>query len=448
MWDDGWDDPRSMRHFEDDGSVPPAPVPTGQRSARRRRVRLTGNDIDAARFGVPYADDSTDPPVAGTPRITLPSQAAHPRAEAGAWGGRGGRRRGLGSRLGERLSHRRQPANSWEEYADGEGDWNAPEWSSTYGDDLGDADEPGASGARARERTAARPVTAQQRALISSKRQVARRTPPPEILGDPLLAAALPTASVPDLVAFHPVPGLLARLPVRTRAVIERASRPWSLARLVGVIVIIVVAVVVSLSAAGEGALPAFAFQAAAGTTLAAAVDANVVPITQLLRCDEYDSMSQCQAYGNASCSAAAMTEVFTAWGVQNITIGRVIDELGPDISPNGGLLTHQGFERVAVMHNFRADIRTNLTYNQILYIVNNLGWPLITDVRISYGYYYFLAGGHFLVATGGNADGLRITDSSEYYIHYLPKSVFYSMFTGSTVLLVPQGAEYTLPND
>ena len=49
-------------------------------------------------------------------------------------------------------------------------------------------------------------------------------------------------------------------------------------------------------------------------------------------------------------------------------------------------------------------------------------------------------------MATGGNAQGLRIVDSSEYYIHYLPKDVFYSMFTGRTALLIPQDYQYSLP--
>ena len=95
-----------------------------------------------------------------------------------------------------------------------------------------------------------------------------------------------------------------------------------------------------------------------------------------------------------------------------------------------------------------RADISTTLTNNQMLYITNQLGLPLIVNVRISYGYYHFLAGGHFLIVTGGDSQGLRIVDSSEYYIHYLPWSVFDSMFTHHEVLIVPKSYTYTLPSN
>jgi hypothetical protein len=295
------------------------------------------------------------------------------------------------------------------------------------------------SGIRARERTAARPLTAAQTAV---RLRVPEERP---------LPAVLPTDSVPDLVAYRPSPGLLARAPVRTRQILQaagkKASQPWSIARMVVAIATLVTALVISLAAAGEPALPDFAAKTLAGSASANAIVSMVVPITQLIRCDEYDSYKQCQDFGNAACSAAAMTEVFTGWGIPNITVGRMIDELGNDISSNGGLLTHAGFERVAAKHGFRADLSRSLSYNQILYIVDKLAIPLIVDVRISYGYYHFLAGGHFLVVTGGDASGLRIADSSEYYIHYLPKSVFYSMFTSATTLLVPQDYQYTLPN-
>jgi hypothetical protein len=262
------------------------------------------------------------------------------------------------------------------------------------------------------------------------------------------LPAVLPTDSVPDLVAYRPARHLLARAPVHTRAILQGAkSRPWMTTRLIVALLAMIAAVVLSLSAAGEPTQPVFAFKTTAGSGTARAIVDDVVPITQLIRCDQYDSYQQCQDYGNAACSAAAQSEIYTAWGLPNMTIGRMIDELGPDISPWGGLLTHEGFQRVAAKHGYRSDLSSHLSYNQILYIVNTLGVPLIVDVRATYGYYHYLSGGHFLVVTGGNDQGLRITDSSEYYIHYLPKDVFYSMFTGQTALLVPQDYQYTLPN-
>lgn len=255
----------------------------------------------------------------------------------------------------------------------------------------------------------------------------------------------LPTDSVPNLAAFS-APRHVRRLPVRTQVVVRAASSPWSLTRLFLALLAMTAALWISLAAAGEAGLSPLVYHTSAGSGNVRMVAANVQPITQLLQCNEYDSYAQCQAYGDAACSAAAMTEVFNAWGVPKMTIGRAIDELGNDISASGGLLTHAGFARVAALHGFRADASTSLSYNQMLYITNTLGLPLIVDVRIAYGYYRFLAGGHFLVVTGGDQSGVQIVDSSTYYIHYLPRDVFYSMFTGATTLLVPQNYQYSLP--
>jgi ABC-type bacteriocin/lantibiotic exporter with double-glycine peptidase domain len=68
-------------------------------------------------------------------------------------------------------------------------------------------------------------------------------------------------------------------------------------------------------------------------------------------------------------------------------------------------------------------------------------------NVRISYGYFHFFSGGHFLVMTNGDGQGVQIVDSSEYYIKYLPRDVLYSMFTGVSVVIVPKGYQYTVPN-
>jgi hypothetical protein len=86
------------------------------------------------------------------------------------------------------------------------------------------------------------------------------------------------------------------------------------------------------------------------------------------------------------------------------------------------------------------------LTYDQMRYLTNTLGIPVIVNVRISYGYYHFFSGGHFLVMTYGDDQGLRLVDSSEYYLKYLPIDVFRSMFTGRTAVIVPKDFQYTLP--
>ncbi len=268
----------------------------------------------------------------------------------------------------------------------------------------------------------------------------------------PTTALALSTASVPDLVAFRPRP---ARPRVDTRAILETARKPWSVTRITLALLAAVLAIGTTFAHAGESAQPLMFSQAAAGVgpdTNAPwpvnAVTARVQPETQLLRPDLYDSVDQMNLWGPADCSAAVLSEVLTAYGVPNATIGRMVNELGPDISPHGGLETYDGFNKIAQLHGYRADLYMDkpLTYKQMQYLTNTLGIPVIVNVHISYGYYRFFAGGHFLVMTYGDDQGLRLVDSSEYYVKYLPMDVFNSMFTNRTVVIVPKDYQYTLP--
>lgn len=388
--------------------------------------------------------------------LTLPSHPAMPKARVRSANGRPASGRSMVSRISQRLSSRWQADPSWDRYVDPDDDAplfddprpRGPRYGSGYGRD--DAET------RTREQSVARPIGSRAQATNA---HTAARIPAVsdaptmrETARQRALVAVAP--GVPDAmgVAVPRAAGMLARTPARTRAIIKEASKkassPWAVARTMIVLCAMVIALIGSLTAAGDPGFSPPTYKTGANSTDIQTVASKVQPITQLIRCDEYDSQQQCQDYGNAACSAAATTEVLTAWGVPKMTIGRVIDEFGDDISMYGGLLTHAGFQRVAALHAFRADQSTKLTYNQMLYITNTLGIPLIVDVRISYGYYSFFAGGHFLVMTGGDQNGVSIADSSEYYIHYLPKDIFYSMFTGQTTLLVPTNYQYTLPSN
>lgn len=292
------------------------------------------------------------------------------------------------------------------------------------------------AGARSRERTAARPLgtaLVPARALEAPARMETKRE------------AAVVLA--PDPSTRHP--RVLARRPrLDTRALVRRARSPWSLARLVLATIALSLALSTAVAHAGEPSQPLMgnSWHTTAGARDAGAVVNLVQPETQGMRPDLYDSQQQFNDWWDAACSAAVMSEILTAWGVPHATIGRLIDVMQPDISLNGGLLTSHGFVRGAAAFGYRADVRSTLTYNQMKYITNVLGLPIIVNVRISYGYYHFFSGGHFLVMTGGDDQGLRIVDSSEYYIHYLPKATFDSMFTGITAVVVPNGYDYTLP--
>jgi len=256
--------------------------------------------------------------------------------------------------------------------------------------------------------------------------------------------------SIPDLAAFRPlIQGVKPRRRVNTQMLIERARSPWSIARTILAALVMVVALFATINGMGEPPqnLMQTAFASSAGSLSAPSVAGRVQPETQLLRPDLYDNYAQFQAWGDADCSAATASEVLTAWGIHGATIGKLIDAMQPDISLNGGLLHITGYQRGVSAFGYHADISDHLTYNQMVYITHTLGLPVIVNVRVSYGYFHFFSGGHFLVMTDGDSQGLKIVDSSEYYITYLPRDVFYSMFTGITVVIVPDGYSYAIPN-
>lgn len=261
----------------------------------------------------------------------------------------------------------------------------------------------------------------------------------------PVSASALPeewddpTPSAPELAAYRPS----ARLPrtrTYTRRLVARARRPGNIVRAVMALAALIFALTQYHPVAGEPSQPRMSFHpGSAGVFGLPATAARVKPLTQGVRKDQYDSEQQYNDWWGSACSAAALAEILTAYDVPDATIGHMIDELGADISPYAGLLTFDGFDHVADKHGLRADFHTNPTYEQLLHITNDLGTPVIVNVRISYGFYHFFSGGHFLVMTGGDDQGVSIVDSSLYYITYLPKDVFYSMFTGRTAVIVPK---------
>jgi hypothetical protein len=262
-------------------------------------------------------------------------------------------------------------------------------------------------------------------------------------------SVALMTESVPDLAAFRQ--SVAARPPrrrVNTQMLIERARSPWSITRTILAILMMLVALFATIGGMGEPTqdLMQTAFAAKSGSESAPTVAGRVRPETQGKRPDLYDNYAQFNAWWDAACSAAVASEVLTAWDAHGATIGKLIDTMQPDISLDGGLLRTTGFQRGVAPFGYQADISDHLTYNQMVYITHTLGLPIIVNVRISYGYFHFFAGGHFLVMTDGDSQGLQIVDSSEYYITYLPRDVFYSMFTGITVVIVPKGFFYAIP--
>jgi hypothetical protein len=175
----------------------------------------------------------------------------------------------------------------------------------------------------------------------------------------------------------------------------------------------------------------------------------RVQPMTQMKRVDLYDSRAQFNQWAGSACSAASLAEVLTAYGLPHMTIGRMIREMGADISPAWGLLTYNAFNKVVSKYGLRADVYladNPLSYKQMLYLTNTLGIPVLVNMRATTGYYHYLSGGHILVMTGGNSSRIRLTDSSLYYIKSLPIGTYNQMARPRNVVIVPKNFHYKLP--
>lgn len=368
----------------------------------------------------------------GPSRFTLPSHPAMPAMPAMPQEDERPTHR-AGQKFIDRVGHPHRQQSSWDEHARSGDEW--------YGED-----ERSTSGRR-RAQSKARPLTL----TIVEEQDAPAQYPVNDRVNDRVNErsndrALMTMDSVPDLVAWRP-PMPSRRKPVYTRAIETARRNPWTVSRSMLALIAVAVTLLLSITTAGEPSQPLMQFfnVQAAGAS-AQHIGDLVQPLTQGVRKDQYDSLDQYNTYWGAACSAAVLAETLTAWGVKGVTIGRMIDELGAYISPYGGLLSYAGFQKVASLHGMRADFRENLTYKQMLYITNTMHLPLIVNVRISYGFYHFFSGGHFLVMTAGDSQGVRLVDSSLYYVHYMPLSVFNGMFTGRTELLTTQDYVLNLP--
>lgn len=240
-----------------------------------------------------------------------------------------------------------------------------------------------------------------------------------------------------------------------------RSTKPIGVARAIIISLMLYFALSSSLQLAGYAALPFAPFPWAATNSAASGMMAlaslrmdgkmvnRVQPMTQMRRVDLYDNRAQFDLWAGAACSAATLAEVLTAYGLPHMTIGRMIRELGSDISPNWGLLNYYAFNKVVAKYGLRADVyleQNPLTYKQMLYLTNTLGIPVVVNMRATTGYYRFLSGGHILVMTGGDYNTIRLTDSSLYYMKYLPLGTYNQMARHRNVVIVPKDYHYTLP--
>ncbi len=231
----------------------------------------------------------------------------------------------------------------------------------------------------------------------------------------------------------------------------HKSSPRFSLIKILLIVFVTVGVLTATLATAGGGAVNNFfkalesviPYSAPAQPAAPTTVAQRVKPIIQADENAGYDSQEQHDTWWNSACSAAAMTEILHAWGIKNVTIGKLIDIMyahnPPYITPWGGLMTPDAWGYMMNYYHMHATVYKNhsFTYDDMVRITEVQGIPVVLNVRdTGQRYYPALSVGHFLVVVGGDAAGLKIVDSSLYRITYLSRDQVDYLWTGLNVVI------------
>ncbi len=249
--------------------------------------------------------------------------------------------------------------------------------------------------------------------------------------------------NIADLESM-PLPYIPRSTPVRIKTPAAR-SLLWQIALLVTLISAVIASVRFVYDPLG---LFHQTFQSSVATYTYTSIASRVPTFIQIDPTIGYTSRQQYDLYSGADCSAAATSEVLTAWGDKTGNIGHVIEDMGAGLSPSGGLINVAAFQQVGQQEGFSTIVTDNIDINQLRKIVTTYEIPVIVGVRdVSGGYYSYFSPGHFLVVTGADSNGFMIVDSSTYFVHYLPTATFLSLWASpKAVIFTPASLKFSMP--
>ena len=147
----------------------------------------------------------------------------------------------------------------------------------------------------------------------------------------------------------------------------------------------------------------------------------------------QYSSPEEYNTWAYSACSAAAMTEVFNAYGHQyRVTdILKVEAQIG-EISPALGLVRPEGIEHTAAQFGFKTTWGNAWTLDQVIETANR-GNPVIVSFPPDR-----YDGGHILVVSGGNSTTVYLADSSGWNRHALSRAQFLQWWEGYAAVVIP----------
>ncbi len=158
-----------------------------------------------------------------------------------------------------------------------------------------------------------------------------------------------------------------------------------------------------------------------------------LVRISQL-DADEYASQYDYNIWAYSTCSSAALTEVFNAYGhhYRIADVLQIENRLG-EITPDQGLLDNVGIARTAAKFGFKTKWGNDWTLSRVLNNANAghpviVGWPpdRYTD-------------GHIVVVTGGDSTHVYLADSSIFNRHTITHSQFMQWWGGFAAVVTPK---------
>lgn len=147
----------------------------------------------------------------------------------------------------------------------------------------------------------------------------------------------------------------------------------------------------------------------------------------------QYSSPAEFNTWAYSACSAAAMTEVFNAYGrhYRVTDVLKVEAQIG-EITPQLGLVRPEGIQNTAARFGFQTTWGNHWTLDQILNIANH-GEPVIVSFPPDR-----YDGGHILVVTGGNSTTVFLADSSLWNRRSLTRAQFLAWWEGYAAVVTP----------
>ena len=148
----------------------------------------------------------------------------------------------------------------------------------------------------------------------------------------------------------------------------------------------------------------------------------------------QYGSPAEFNTWAYSACSAAAMVEVFNAYGRHY----RVTDVLKTEaqigeITPQLGLVRPEGIQNTAAQFGFKTTWGNSWTLDQIIDLANH-GEPVIVSFPPDR-----YDGGHILDVIGGSSTTVYLADTSLWNRHSLSRSQFLAWWEGYAAVVTPK---------